>query len=281
MLDKLVRAFVTSESLQRHIRFLFEKGSMYTICNGNLLYHACVPMEEDGSFASLSIEGRPYAGRALLDFFDQAARAYYFNGGESRFGTDVMWYLWQGPLSPLFGKDQMTTFERYFIADKETHKENKNPYFTLSLERQVCERILGEFGLDSPESKIICGHVPVKAIKGEQPVKAEGRLFVIDGGFAKAYQKETGMAGYTLVYNSYGLQLIAHQPFESVEKALLNEEDIISVTRVVEEAPRKYIRDTDEGRLIGEEIRDLEDLIAAYQSGLLSETAVQRPVKGI
>ena len=271
-MQKLEKAFLNSERLQEHIRFMFDRGSFYKVFNQNLLFHACIPLTEDGEFAEIVHNGQSYKGKALMDFFEKEARAYYFNKGEdSAYCSDVMWYLWQGALSPLFGKKQMTTFERYYIEEKETHTEVKNSCFKLYNEESVCRKILEEFGLFSEESKIITGHVPVKAKKGEEPVNAGGRLFVIDGGFAKAYQKETGLAGYTLVYNSYGLQLIEHQPFESIEKAIRNEEDIISVTRIVEEAPRKYIKDTDEGQKVQNEIRDLKDLINAYKRGIISK----------
>lgn len=272
VLEKLVKAFLNSEILQRHTRYLFSNGSFYKIHNGNLLFHGCIPLDENGELAEIEFKGKKYKGKSLMDFFENKARDFYFSREESgnNFGTDIMWYLWQGSLSPLFGKDKMATFERYFLDDKNTQKEEKNCYYRLNESEELCRKLLEEFELFSEESKIITGHVPVKAKKGEEPVKAGGKLFVIDGGFAKAYQKETGLAGYTLVSNSYGLQLIEHQPFESVEKAIKNEEDIISVTRIVEKAERKYIRDTDEGKRIKEEIEDLRDLINAYKKGIIN-----------
>ncbi len=272
VLEKLEKAFLNSEILQRHTRYLFSQGSFYKIHNGNLLFHGCIPLEKNGEFAEIEHLGKKYKGKALMDFFEEEARNLYFSREKKKdsFGKDIMWYLWQGSLSPLFGKDKMATFERYFLEDKEPQKEEKNCYYKLNESEDLCKKILEEFGLFSEESKIITGHVPVKAKKGEQPIKAGGKLFVIDGGFAKAYQKETGLAGYTLVSNSYGLQLIEHQPFESVEKAIKNEEDIISVTRVVEKAERKYIKDTDEGKKILEEIEDLRDLIIAYKKGIIT-----------
>ncbi len=272
VIEKLEKAFLNSELLQRHARYLFSNGSFYKIHNGNLLFHGCIPLDEEGEFAELEFMGHKYKGKSLMDFFEKKAREYYFIGEEAKnnFGTDVMWYLWQGSLSPLFGKGKMATFERYFLQEKETHKEEKNCYYKLNESEELCQKILKEFGLFSDESKIITGHVPVKASKGEEPVKAGGRLFVIDGGFAKAYQKETGLAGYTLVSNSYGFQLIEHQPFESIDQAIRNEEDIISVTRIVEKAERKYIKDTDEGKRIEEEIEDLRDLINAYKKGIIN-----------
>ncbi len=272
VIEKLEKAFLNSDALQKHVKFIFANGSFYKVANKNLLFHGCIPLDPDGDFAAITHAGQTYRGKALLDFFEKEVRRFYFSRDKhkNQFGTDIMWYLWQGALSPLFGKEQMTTFERYFISDKETHKEKKNPYFQRNEEEVVCDMLLKEFGLSPETSRIITGHVPVKASKGEEPVKANGKLFVIDGGFAKAYQKETGLAGYTLVYNSYGLQLIEHQPFESVEKAIQNEEDIISVTRVVEKAERKYNRDTDEGQVATKEINDLEDLINAYKKGIIN-----------
>ncbi len=272
VLQKLEKAFLNSEILQRHVNYLFSQGSFYKIHNNNLLFHACIPLDENNEFAEIHHQGKTYKGKALMDFFEEKARNIYYCRGdkENNFGTDVMWYLWQGALSPLFGKDRMATFERYFLDDIETHQERKNNYYPLNESEEFCIKILEEFGLYSEESKIITGHVPVKAKKGEEPIKAGGKLFVIDGGFAKAYQEQTGLAGYTLVSNSYGLQLVEHQPFESVEKAIKNEEDIISVTRVVEKAERKYIRDTDEGKRLKEEIQDLRDLISAYKKGIIN-----------
>ena len=272
VLDKLEKAFLNSENLQRHVRYLFAQGSFYKVYNKNLLFHGCVPLDEDGDFAAIHHQGESYSGRRLFDFFEKEARDFYFSRGKKRrkdaYGSDIMWYLWQGDLSPLFGKDKMATFERYFLADKESHKEEKNSYFHLNETEELCLKIIEEFDLDPEESKIITGHVPVKARKGEEAIKAGGRLFVIDGGFAKAYQKTTGLAGYTLVSNSYGLMLIEHQPFESIDQAIKNEEDIISVTRLVEKAERKYIKDTDEGKEIMETIEDLRDLISLYEEGV-------------
>lgn len=273
VMDKLEKAFLNSESLQRHVAYLFAQGNFYKVYNGNLLFHGCLPLDEKGDFAEIEHEGETYKGKALFEFFEKEARDFYFARGKKKradsYGSDIMWYLWQGALSPLFGKDKMTTFERYFLAEKETHKEGKNSYFHLNESEELCLKIIEEFGLDPLESKIITGHVPVKAKKGEEAIKAGGRLFVIDGGFAKAYQKETGLAGYTLVSNSYGLMLIEHQPFESVDQAIKNEEDIISVTRLVEKAERKYIKDTDEGKKILKEIEDLRNLITIYEKGVV------------
>lgn len=275
VLEKLEKAFLNSQVLQRHIAYLYSTGSFYKVYNNNLLFHACIPSNEKGEFAEISHQGKKYKGKALMDFFEDKARNVYFsrnnrNSKGDNFGSDVMWYLWQGALSPLFGKNKMATFERYLVKDKETHHERKNGYYPLNESEEFCIKILREFGLHSEESKIITGHVPVKTKKGEQPIKAGGKLFVIDGGFAKAYQKETGLAGYTLVSNSYGLQLVEHQPFESIERAIEKEEDIISVTRVVEKAKRKYIKDTDEGKRLLEEIQDIRDLINVYKKGIIN-----------
>lgn len=272
VINKLEKAFLNSESLQNHVAYLLAHGSFYKVYNGNLLFHGCLPLDASGEFAVIEHEGESYQGKTLFEFFEKEARNFYFRRGKKKradsYGSDIMWYLWQGALSPLFGKDKMTTFERYFLAEKETHKEEKNNYFHLNESEELCLKIIEEFGLDPLESKIITGHVPVKAKKGEEAIKAGGRLFVIDGGFAKAYQKETGLAGYTLVSNSYGLMLIEHQPFESIDQAIKNEEDIISVTRLVEKAERKYIRDTDEGKKILEEIEDLRNLVGIYEKGV-------------
>jgi fructose-1,6-bisphosphatase-3 len=202
-------------------------------------------------------------------------RQAYFseeNSEEKKHGQDIIWYLWSGSQSPLFGKDKMATFERYFIDDKSTHTEQKNPYYNFQESEEMCRRILIEFGLDPDTSHIINGHVPVKVRKGESPVKAGGRLFVIDGGFAKAYQNETGIAGYTLVYNSHGIMLCAHEPFESVEDAIVNERDIHSSNRFIEQFPvRLRVRDTDHGRELRQKIEDLEELLAAYRAGTIKE----------
>lgn len=268
--------FSNSEKLQKHISFLYAKGALYLKTNSNLLFHSCIPLNEDGSFKEVKVNGKVYKGKALLDRCDRLAREAYFNKKDSiknLYGLDTMWYLWCGENSPLFGKDKMTTFERYFVKEKETHKENKNPYFLLRDNEDLCNSILIEFGLDPKDSHIINGHVPVKTKKGESPIKANGKLLVIDGGFSKAYQPETGIAGYTLIYNSYGLILVSHEPFESIQKAIEEEKDILSSTIVLEaNLERKRVEDTDKGKDIQQQINDLMMLLCAYRKGLIKET---------
>ncbi|MGO1041293.1 fructose-1,6-bisphosphatase [Clostridioides difficile] len=275
VIEKLVSSFRGSEKLQKHVSFLFSKGSIYLKANSNLLIHGCVPLNEDGSFMSMNIMGKEYKGRVLMDKMESLAREGFFfkdKAEEKLYGMDIMWYLWTGKCSSLFGKDDMTTFERYFIAEKETHKENKNPYFKLRESDVACERIFEEFDLELDESHIINGHVPVESKNGESPIKANGKILVIDGGFSRAYQKTTGIAGYTLIYNSRTLQLVSHEPFNSAEEAIANESDILSTTVVVEhKAKRKMVRDTDEGVKIQEEIEDLKLLLMAYKKGLIKE----------
>ncbi|MCC0637267.1 MULTISPECIES: fructose-1,6-bisphosphatase [unclassified Clostridioides] len=275
VIEKLVSSFRGSEKLQKHVSFLFSKGSIYLKANSNLLIHGCVPLNEDGSFMSMNIMGKEYKGKILMDKMESLAREGFFfkdKAEEKLYGMDIMWYLWTGKCSSLFGKDDMTTFERYFIAEKETHKENKNPYFKLRESDVACERIFEEFDLELDESHIINGHVPVESKNGESPIKANGKILVIDGGFSRAYQKTTGIAGYTLIYNSRTLQLVSHEPFNSAEEAIANESDILSTTVVVEhKAKRKMVRDTDEGVKIQEEIEDLKLLLMAYKKGLIKE----------
>ncbi len=275
VIDKLVSSFRGSEKLQKHVSFLFSKGSIYLKANSNLLIHGCVPLNEDGSFMSMNIMGKEYKGKALMDKMESLAREGFFfkdKAEEKLYGMDIMWYLWTGKCSSLFGKDDMTTFERYFIAEKETHKENKNPYFKLRENEMACEKIFEEFDLELDESHIINGHVPVESKNGESPIKANGKILVIDGGFSRAYQKTTGIAGYTLIYNSRTLQLVSHEPFNSAEEAIANESDILSTTVVVEhKAKRKMVRDTDEGVKIQEEIEDLKLLLMAYKKGIIKE----------
>lgn len=271
---RLQQAFQKCEKLQRHVRFLYSKGGMYKIYNGNLLYHGCVPLNADGSFQKVAICGKEYSGRALYDVLEyQARRGYYSKDPSERaLGQDMIWYIWAGPGSPVFGKAKMATFERYFIGDSATHKEVKNSYYSLYEEEEVVGRILEEFGLNKDEGHIVNGHVPVEQIHGESPIKCGGKLLVIDGGFSKAYQKKTGIAGYTLVCNSRGMRLVAHEPFESTEEAIRKESDIISDSIVVENFPRrKLVADTDTGREIKESIYYLEELLAAYRDGTLME----------
>lgn len=276
VIDKLKSSFVNSEKLQKHTSFLFSKGSIYLICNSNLLFHGCIPLDEDGTFKKFTIEGKEYSGKPLMDKFDSLAREGYFyreGNKQKEYGMDIMWYLWTGEVSPLFGKDDMATFERYFIKEKETHKENKNSYFKLRDTENMCNMIFDEFKLDKKESHIINGHVPVESKKGESPMKANGKLIAIDGGFSRAYQQKTGIAGYTLIYNSYSLQLVSHQHFTNTDQVIYEESDILSITSIVERnINRKYIRDTDIGKEICESINDLKLLLLAYRKGVIKES---------
>lgn len=272
IMDRLEKAFLGCEKLQEHVRFLLTKGGLYKVYNSNLLYHGCVPLDEDGNFKEVLLYGKTYSGKALYEKLDSYIRKGFFaiNKEEKERGKNIMWYIWLHKNSPLFGKDKMATFERYFVSDPETHVEKKNPYYSMLDNEKVIDSILEEFGLLPEESHIINGHVPVK--KGERPVKCNGKVFVIDGGLSKAYQKETGIAGYTLIYNSYGLILVAHNPFESAEQAILNESDIHSESMTVQRnLYRETVGDTDAGKEMEETIRDLERLLEAYRSGELSE----------
>lgn len=275
VLGSLVRSFQESEKLQRHVQFLYAQGAVYTCCNGNLLYHGAVPMEPDGSFAQEVFEGTAYRGKALFDYCDRRAREGYFapeDNPRRQAGQDFLWYLWCGPLSPIYGRGAMTTFERIYIEDPETHREIKNPYYSCIAAPEAAERILAEFGLTDPSSHIINGHVPVRAANGENPVKAGGRLIVIDGGFCRAYHKKTGIAGYTLVFNSRGLSLRTHQPFESTEMAIHEDEDILSRSEQIYVAPQRILMaDTDAGREKAAQIQDLQRLIAAFREGVIQE----------
>ena len=274
IMNRLVKAFQSCEKLQRHMRFLLNKGSLYKIYNSNLLYHGCVPLNDDGSLRKVKIYGKSYQGRTLYDVMESYVRKGFFavDPDEKKKGRDLMWYIWQGADSPLFGKDKMASFERYFLAEKELWKEKKNAYYLLLEDENVMNGILDEFGLDREISHIINGHVPVKTKNGENPVKCGGKVLVIDGGFSKAYQKETGIAGYTLIYNSYGLILAAHDPFESTEAAIEKERDIHSDSVIVKRTlERKTVGDTDVGKVLKERIADLEALLDAYRSGQIIE----------
>ncbi|MDO5350263.1 MAG: fructose-1,6-bisphosphatase [Lachnospiraceae bacterium] len=274
IMRRLERAFLNCEKLQQHMKFLLAKGSLYKVFNGNLLYHGCVPLNEDGTLKEVELYGQVYSGKSLYEALDSYVRKGFvaINDQERERGRDMMWYIWLHENSPLFGKDKMATFERYFLADKETHREKKNPYYNLLEQEEIADRILAEFGLPAEGSHIINGHVPVKKKNGESPVKCGGKVLVIDGGFSKAYQGETGIAGYTLIYNSYGLILAAHEPFESTEAAIQKESDIHSETIMVKRVmQRKLVGDTDIGAELREKIKDLEQLLEAYRSGALVE----------
>ncbi|MDD6058185.1 MAG: fructose-1,6-bisphosphatase [Clostridiales bacterium] len=274
VMERLTMAFINCEKLQRQIRFLFTQGSLYKVYNGNLLYHGCVPLNEDGTFARVEVFGKTYAGKELYDVLEHYARKGYYSIDleEKKKGLDTLWFIWENQNSPVFGKDKMTTFERYFIADKKTHEEPKNPYYRLLDREDIVNAILEEFGLSGSEAHIINGHIPVEAKRGESPIKCNGKLLIIDGGFSKAYQTKTGIAGYTLVYNSYGLLLAAHEPFESVDKAVQEGSDIVSHTVLVQHVVRrKTVADTDVGNALKETIKDLEALLCAYREGELIE----------
>lgn len=275
VVERLRQAFVRCEKLQTHVRFLFAKGGLYKIHNSNLLYHGCVPMDEDGNFKVVNVYGKEYKGRELYDVLDSYARKGYYSSqdnAEKIRGLDVLWYIWAGPNSPVYGKDKMTTFERYFIEDKASHKERKNAYYRLMEDESVVNKILEEFGLDTKYSHIINGHVPVELKKGETPIKCGGKLLVIDGGFSRAYQEKTGIAGYTLVANSYGMRLVSHEPFTSSEEAIKNESDIFSDTITVETTRRRQsVADTDIGASLKESIYQLEELLEAYRQGVIVE----------
>lgn len=275
----LVRSFAESERLQRHVQFLYAHGAFYKICNGNLLYHGAVPMTEDGAFAAIRFEGVARSGKQLFDYCDRRARQGYSAppGSPARLaGQDFLWYLWCGAKSPLFGRSAMTTFERLYIADPAAHREIKDPYYKHIAALDTAERILREFGLAGAGCHIVNGHVPVRAIEGESPIKGGGRLIIIDGGFCRAYHQRTGIAGYTLVYNSRGLILRTHQPFESAEKAIHEDEDITSKSEYIYTAPQRIlVRDTDEGGRKQALIRDLCALVEAYQTGVLPQGVAQ------
>ena len=276
---ELVRSFAESERLQRHVQFLYAHGAFYKMCNGNLLYHGAVPMTEDGAFAAIRFEGTARSGKQLFDYCDRRARQGYSApaGSPARLaGQDFLWYLWCGAKSPLFGRSAMTTFERLYIADPAAQVEIKDSYYRHIADPRTAEHILREFGLSGEGSHIVNGHVPVRAIEGESPIKGGGRLIIIDGGFCRAYHRRTGIAGYTLVYNSRGLILRTHQPFESVEKAIHEDEDIASKSEYIYTAPQRIlVRDTDEGGRKQALIRDLTALVEAYQSGVIAQGVAQ------
>lgn len=275
VLNRMKECFLESDKLEQHIKFLYSNGSMYLNYNSNLLYHSCIPLNEKGEFRKVNLGKESLHGKELFDKFDFLARMYYFNNDEideKLYGKDLMWYLWCNGNSPVFGKNKMTTFERYFIDDKSTHLEKKDPYYKFREDEDVINNILIEFGLDPANSHIINGHVPVKASRGESPIKANGKLLVIDGGFSKSYQPKTGLAGYTLIYNSYGIRLASHEPFESKMKAIKEEKDILSTLELLEEMDnRKHIYDTDKGKELKERVEYLKKLLSAYRLGLINE----------
>ena len=275
VVERLMTGFLNSERLQKHVQFLFSKGSMYLSYNDNLLFHGCVPLNPDGSFMELPIANVKYSGKALLDKYEEVLRKGYLNREGKKHNVrilDLIWYLWEGKASSLFGKDKMTTFERLYVGEKETHIEKKNLYYEQRDNVELSHKILKEFGLDPNKGHIINGHTPVKEKIGENPLKADGKLIVIDGGFSKAYQNTTGLAGYTLLYNSFGMQLVSHQPFTSRQDAIENEKDIVSTRRIVDkELERKTVRQTDVGKKLTQQVTDLHQLLRAYKSGEIVE----------
>ena len=275
LMQKLHHSFRVSEKLRKHIRTILSHGCMYTICNQNLLYHASVPLNEDGTLKDVEILGQHYQGKELMSYIGQLVRAAFENDTEpdqKAYARDYFLYLWCGKDSPLFDKSKMATFERYFLTDKSTYKEEKGAYFRLREEPEVCDRILDAFGVTGNNRHIINGHVPVHASKGENPIKAGGRLMVIDGGFSEAYHSETGIAGYTLIYHSRGFQLVQHEPFTSTKDAIKRGTDIKSTTQIVEmSAHRMLVADTDKGHELREQVSDLKKLLHAYRHGIIKE----------
>ncbi len=275
VINQLTDSFMHSEKLQKHIRFLYSKGSLYKVHNGNLLFHGCIPMTEDGKLLTFTIGGQERSGREFMDYADKTARkAFYDKKGtpEREFGMDFLWWLWAGRNSPIFGRDRMTTFERRFIADESTWTEPKNAYYTYYQDPAVCDMLLKEFGLEGKHCHIINGHVPVKAKKGESPIKGGGKLIVIDGGFSKAYQGTSGIAGYTLIFSSRYFRIVAHQPFAGKYAAIHQNSDIEGENLVFEKMEtRMKVAETDEGRRLQSQVDDLMDLLDAFRSGAVTE----------
>ncbi|MCF0190651.1 MAG: fructose-1,6-bisphosphatase [Marinilabiliaceae bacterium] len=275
LMEQLFHSFTCSERLQKHLRCLYQHGSLFLKRNNNLLYHAAIPLNDDGTFRRVKIDDEEYSGRQLLERIDRIIRDAYFAdaGSETRQrALDYMWYLWCGPDSPLYNKDKMTTFERYFTKDEELFKEKKGAYYELCNNEETCDYILQEFGLDPANSRIVNGHIPVRTTRGESPLRANGKRLVIDGGFSKPYHKTTGIAGYTLIYNSHGLHLVQHEAFESKEKAVAEGSDIHSRTQLVDfKTRRMLVRDTDRGKELAEQVANLQKLLFAYRNGIIKE----------
>ena len=275
VIDLLTDSFRHSEKLQRHTRFLYSKGGLYKVYNGNLLFHGCIPMTREGELLTFTIGGKERSGKEFLDYAETTARkAYYAQRGtpEREFGMDFLWWLWAGRNSPIFGRDRMTTFERRFIADESTWTEPKNAYYTFYHDPAVCDMLLKEFGLQGKHCHIINGHVPVKAKKGESPIKGGGKLIVIDGGFSKAYQPTSGIAGYTLIFSSRYFRIVAHQPFAGKYNAIHKNQDIEGDDHIFEKMnTRMKVAETDEGRRLQTQVDDLMDLLEAYRSGAVTE----------
>lgn len=273
LMEQLERSFRKSEKIQKHLRMLYQHGSLFLVRNGFLLYHAAIPLNEDGTFMEVDVCGHRLKGKALMQRIDHVVRqAYFGKGKEKADALDYMLYLWCGYGSPLYHKDKMSTFERYFIGVPELEYERKGAYYTLADRREVCEMILREFGLDPEDGRIINGHIPVRTIKGETPMRAEGKRFVIDGGFSKPYQEKTGISGYTLIYNSHGIQLVEHEKFENREQAALSGSDIHSRVQLEDFTHHRIlVRDTDRGRELTRQVEDLKHLLQAYQRGFIEE----------
>ena len=274
VIDRLQKNFMLSEKLQDHIGFMINKGSMYLPYNSNLLFHGCIPLDDDGAFSEFKINDKVYKGKSLLDKFDFIVRELFYNNSDNiEQHRDYVWYLWCGEFSPLFGKKEMTTFERYFIPDKKTHVEGRNAYYKLRDNEAIINKILVEFNLSIDNSYIINGHVPVKVLDGETPIFAGGKLIVIDGGLSKVYQKQTGIAGYTLIYNSYNMLLVAHKPFDESLTTIDNDEDIISDQIFLQNnKTRIKVGETDIGGKLRKDIRELNMLLSAYKKGFVKET---------
>jgi len=275
LVHKLHHSFRISDKLQKHIKCLFQHGCMYGIFNGNLLFHASIPLNEDGSLKMIEVNGKAYSGRDLLHHIGMYMRSAFQHDtpvDERQAARDYFWYLWCGQDSPLFDKSGMRTFERYFLSDKKLQHEEKGYYYKLRENPEVCDRILDAFGVEGETRHIINGHVPVHAAEGENPIKADGKLMVIDGGFAKAYHKQTGIAGYTLVYHSRGFELVQHEPFTSTKEAIQNETDIKSSIQIVEMSGKRIrVRDTDKGKQLQTQVQELRELLYAYQHGIVKE----------
>ena len=286
LVERLHHSFASSEKLHRHMRLLLRHGCMYRVVNQNLLYHASIPLNSDGSLRTVEIyPGMAFKGKELLYNIGMMVRSAFQPNSDDeeryhKYAIDYFLYLWCGPDSPLFDKAKMATFERYFLKEKETHKENKGFYFTLREKEETAERIMDEFGVTGPNRHIINGHVPVHVVSGENPIKANGKLMVIDGGFSQAYHKETGIAGYTLVYHSRGFQLVQHEPFTSAEDAINRGTDIKSTTQIVEmNQLRLRVADTDKGRELKQQIEALDELLYAYRTGFIAEKERKNPPK--
>ncbi|MEE1009148.1 MAG: fructose-1,6-bisphosphatase [Agathobacter sp.] len=274
VMNRLRSSFIHCDKLQKHVQLLLKKGSMYKVYNGNLLYHGCVPMNEDGTFKEVNIYGKMYSGKALFDVLESYVRKAFFSKDlkEREKGADIIWYVWTAPDSPLYGRAKMATFERYFVEEEYLKEETKNAYYKLIDSPEIAEKVLEEFGLTGERVHIINGHVPVYRTKGENPIKANGKVIVIDGGFSKAYRRRTGIAGYTLIYNSYGLTLTAHEPFVTPEVAVSEEIDIVSKREAVEYMDKRIlVGDTDVGKKMKVRIGEIKLLIEAYQSGEIAE----------